>query len=157
MPDEAALALGWFLKAESDLKTAQRTEQSEGPFDTACFHAQQAVEKYLKGLLAFRREPFHRTHNLEELQHRGKRSRDGRWRDSIWQNLVHTPSKPAMTSTSGPTARLRKQPFTSPWKCADSYWRRFLKLPAPDARFILLTGQLCFQYSTHPIDFQRLF
>ena len=73
MPDKfEPWRCGWFLKAESDLKTAQRTEQSEGPFDTACFHAQQAVEKYLKGLLAFRREPFHRTHNLEELQHQGE-------------------------------------------------------------------------------------
>ncbi len=72
MPDELALARGWFLKAESDLNTAQRMAESDGPYDTACFHAQQAAEKYLKGLLALRGEPFHRTHNLEELQHLGE-------------------------------------------------------------------------------------
>lgn len=38
----------------------------------ACFHAQQAVEKYLKGLLALREQPSHRTHNLEEMQHIGE-------------------------------------------------------------------------------------
>ena len=72
MPDKFELARGWFLKADSDLNTARLMVESNGPYDTACFHAQQAVEKYLKGLLAFRGEPFHRTHNLEELQHLGE-------------------------------------------------------------------------------------
>jgi len=72
MPDKFELVRGWFLKAESDLNTAQHMVESDGPYDTACFHAQQAVEKYLKGLLALRGEPFHRTHNLEELQHSGE-------------------------------------------------------------------------------------
>ena len=72
MLDELELARGWFLKAESDLNTAQRMVESDGPYDTACFHAQQAAEKYLKGLLALRGEPFHRTHDLEELQHLGE-------------------------------------------------------------------------------------
>jgi HEPN domain-containing protein len=47
MPDELALARGWFLKAESDLNTANRVVESDGPYDTACFHEQQAVGKYL--------------------------------------------------------------------------------------------------------------
>ena len=72
MPDEVQLARGWFLKAESDLNTAQHIVESNGPYDTVCFHAQQAAEKYLKGLLALRSQPFHRTHNLEELQHLGE-------------------------------------------------------------------------------------
>ena len=72
MPDKFALARGFFLKAESDLNTAQRMVGSDGPYDTACFHAQQAAEKYLKGLLALQGEPFPRTHNLEELQHLGE-------------------------------------------------------------------------------------
>jgi HEPN domain-containing protein len=71
MRDELTLARGWFLKAESDLNTAKRMAESDGPYDTACFHAQQAVEKYLKGLLAFRGKPFHHTYNLE-LQHVGE-------------------------------------------------------------------------------------
>jgi HEPN domain-containing protein len=72
MPDKFELARGFFLKAESDLNTAQRMAESDGPYDTACFHAQQPAEKYLKGLLAFQGEPFPRTHNLEELQRLGE-------------------------------------------------------------------------------------
>jgi HEPN domain-containing protein len=72
MADEAGLARGWFLKAESDLDTAKHMPESEGPYDTVCFHAQQAVEKYLKGLLAFRGRLFPPTHNLEELQRLGE-------------------------------------------------------------------------------------
>ena len=40
MKDRSALARGWFRKAESDLADARRTTASEGPYDTACFHAQ---------------------------------------------------------------------------------------------------------------------
>jgi HEPN domain-containing protein len=68
MHDKRDHARGWFRKAESDLHTAQRTLDSDGPYDTACFHAQQGAEKYLKGLLAFMEQPIPRTHNLEELQ-----------------------------------------------------------------------------------------
>ncbi len=60
-------ARGWFLKAESDLAAARRVVDGDGPYDTACFHAQQAAEKLLKGLLAFRDQAFPHTHNLEEL------------------------------------------------------------------------------------------
>lgn len=68
MKDRSALAQGWFRKADSDLADARRTIASEGPYDTACFHAQQAVEKYLKGVLAWRGLEIPRTHDLEELQ-----------------------------------------------------------------------------------------
>lgn len=67
MKDQLALALGWIRKGDSDLADARRTLASEGPYDTACFHAQQAVEKYLKALLALRERPIPRTHDLEEL------------------------------------------------------------------------------------------
>lgn len=68
MKDRQALAQGWFRKADSDLADARRSVASEGPYDTACFHAQQAVEKYLKGYLAWREQAIPRTHDLEELQ-----------------------------------------------------------------------------------------
>jgi HEPN domain-containing protein len=68
MKDNAALALGWMRKGDSDLADARRTVGSDGPYDTACFHAQQAAEKYLKALLAFHGQPIPRTHDLEELQ-----------------------------------------------------------------------------------------
>jgi HEPN domain-containing protein len=68
MSTVADLARGWFLKAESDLATARQVLAGTGPYDTACFHAQQAAEKYLKGCLTFAGQPFSRTHDLEELE-----------------------------------------------------------------------------------------
>lgn len=68
MSGKADLARGWFRKADSDLTACRRMVESPGPYDTACFHAQQAVEKYLKALLAFAEQPIPRTHNLEELE-----------------------------------------------------------------------------------------
>lgn len=68
MKNREALAQGWFRKGDSDLADSRRTIESDGPYDTACFHAQQAVEKYLKGFLAWRGFEIPRTHDLEELQ-----------------------------------------------------------------------------------------
>lgn len=68
MKDKLALVHGWFRKADSDLANARRTVTGDGPYDTACFHAQQAIEKYLKGYLAWHEQPVPRTHDLEELQ-----------------------------------------------------------------------------------------
>ena len=70
MRDKLDHARGRFLKAESDLHTAKRTLESDGLYDTVCFHAQQMAEKYFKGLLAFLEQPIPRTHNLEDLQQR---------------------------------------------------------------------------------------
>jgi HEPN domain-containing protein len=62
------LARGWFRKADSDLHTAQIILAASGPYDTACFHAQQAVEKYPKGFILLQSDdPVPRTHNLEDL------------------------------------------------------------------------------------------
>lgn len=71
MKDKFALARSWFRKADSDLDALKRLLEGGGPFDTACFHAQQAVEKYVKGLLAQAGRPFPFTHDLEELQRIG--------------------------------------------------------------------------------------
>ena len=60
----------WTEKAEHDLKAAEHTlllDNSECPFDTVCFHAQQCAEKYLKGLLVFQGIRFPRTHDLRLL------------------------------------------------------------------------------------------
>ena len=72
MNDKVPLARGWFRKADSDLLTGNRLLESGGPFDTACFHAQQAIEKYLKGVLTLAGLPFPFTHNLEQLQRIGE-------------------------------------------------------------------------------------
>jgi HEPN domain-containing protein len=68
MKDNRDLALGWLAKAESDLSAADHVLRGDGPYDTACFHAQQAIEKALKTLLALHSQPIPRTHDLEELQ-----------------------------------------------------------------------------------------
>lgn len=68
MKNKQDLAQGFFRKGDSDLADARRTLVSDGPYDTACFHAQQAVEKYLKAYLAWKGQPIPRTHDLEELQ-----------------------------------------------------------------------------------------
>jgi len=68
MKHKGDLASGWIMKGDSDFANAKRTACSEGPYDTACFHAQQAAEKYLKAVLAFYGVMIPRTHDLEELQ-----------------------------------------------------------------------------------------
>lgn len=70
MPAErlTALVKGWFAKAESDLRNITLVlPDPDCPFDTVCFHAQQAAEKYLKGLLTFYSISFPKSHDLEEL------------------------------------------------------------------------------------------
>jgi HEPN domain-containing protein len=68
MKNKCDLVRGWLAKAVSDLAAANVLLDSVGPYDTVCFHAQQAVEKTLKGYLAFHELPIPRTHDLEELQ-----------------------------------------------------------------------------------------
>ena len=68
MNNESDLARGWLLKAASDISAARRVVDGDGPYDTACFHAQQAIEKALKGFLALQKQALPRTHDLDELQ-----------------------------------------------------------------------------------------
>lgn len=68
MKDKRDLALGWLEKARSDIYAAESILSGKGPFDTACFHTQQAIEKSLKSLLALWGNPIPRTHDLDELQ-----------------------------------------------------------------------------------------
>ncbi len=57
---------GWVRKAESDL-TAMRSCSEGGALDAACFHAQQAAEKFLKAYLTAFDLRFPFVHNLEQL------------------------------------------------------------------------------------------
>ena len=68
MRDRIDHARGWLRKGDSDRETVELLIAANGPFDTACFHAQQAAEKSLKGYVAYLEQPIPRTHNLEELQ-----------------------------------------------------------------------------------------
>lgn len=58
----------WFRKAESDLQAAEILAGADlKDFFAAAFHAQQAVEKYLKALLVRYQIEFRKTHHIEEL------------------------------------------------------------------------------------------
>lgn len=54
-------------KAGSDVANVRLTLASEGPYDTALFHCQQAVEKYLKALLAAHDVVYPKIHDVDEL------------------------------------------------------------------------------------------
>src|SRR5205807_1235816 len=61
----------WLRKAESDRRVARKVIHFRPPeYDVACFHCQQAVEKYLKGLLNERGLPVPKTHDLLDLTDR---------------------------------------------------------------------------------------
>jgi HEPN domain-containing protein len=60
----------WIRKAEHDLLNARHTLATLGkncPYDTVCFHAQQAAEKYLKALLSGLQIGFPKSHDIGEL------------------------------------------------------------------------------------------
>jgi HEPN domain-containing protein len=60
----------WLKKADNDLKVVEHElslPEEEVVKDVACFHCQQAVEKYLKAYLIFHKVEFPRTHNIEYL------------------------------------------------------------------------------------------
>jgi HEPN domain-containing protein len=56
----------WVRKAEEDAAVAQWASGA-GHCDAACFHAQQAVEKYLKALLVAQGKDFPKAHALRTL------------------------------------------------------------------------------------------
>jgi HEPN domain-containing protein len=67
-PARAADARAWIEKATLDLRSAEADLAARPAIiGDALFHCQQAVEKALKGLLAWHDEPFRKTHDLAEL------------------------------------------------------------------------------------------
>lgn len=59
---------GWFEKAGQDTEMARRALDPKGPLPAmACYHAQQAAEKALKGYLIARQVPFRFVHDLVYL------------------------------------------------------------------------------------------
>ena len=56
----------WLRQAGGDIAIA-RVRQEGVLFEHRLFHAQQAVEKMLKGVLVARNQPFPRTHDIEVL------------------------------------------------------------------------------------------
>ena len=58
----------WIEIAEEDLRTAESALHRKNPMlRTACFHAQQCAEKYLKAALVAHRQSFQKTHDLYAL------------------------------------------------------------------------------------------
>lgn len=58
----------WLIKADHDLITARTMLTTDPPVtDTACFHAQQCMEKCLKAFLVFAGIHVERTHYLPRL------------------------------------------------------------------------------------------
>jgi HEPN domain-containing protein len=68
-PEVVEVLRQWVRKAEHDLEAARRIIATEEgcPFDTVCFHGQQATEKYLKCLLTYLGIQAPRTHDLTAL------------------------------------------------------------------------------------------
>lgn len=59
----------WLYRAREDIAVLEKLAQSGIEFytSTICFHAQQAVEKYLKSFLIFHDIDFPRTHDVDFL------------------------------------------------------------------------------------------
>lgn len=59
---------GWLRKAAGDLQAAERlVDVRQDDYFTAAFHAQQAVEKFLKAFLVRHQIPFPKTHDIQDL------------------------------------------------------------------------------------------
>ncbi len=67
MKKNSDVARGLILKAESDLKVLMMMTKAGEALDAACFHAQQAAEKYLKAFLSFNDIIFPKIHSIGEL------------------------------------------------------------------------------------------
>jgi HEPN domain-containing protein len=59
----------WLFRADEDVAVIDQLIQSDPQAyaSTICFHAQQAVEKYLKALLAWKGVDFPKTHDVDFL------------------------------------------------------------------------------------------
>lgn len=65
MCENLELACQWVAKARNDLLNADNNLQAEEiPFDTVCFHCQQAAEKFLKSYLVAQEQNPPHTHDL---------------------------------------------------------------------------------------------
>ncbi len=58
----------WLAKADQDIQAGEALLAADPPFlYPACFHAQQAAEKYLKALLTWHQIEFPKTRAIEQL------------------------------------------------------------------------------------------
>jgi HEPN domain-containing protein len=66
-PDVLAEVGRWLRYARDDLRAAELLAGQGDVPRAACFHAQQAAEKAIKGSLIFLQTGFRKTHDLELL------------------------------------------------------------------------------------------
>ena len=67
-PIRVADTKAWLGKADTDLRAAAHELTATPPFAAdGVFHAQQAAEKAMKGLLTWHDAPFRKTHDLAEI------------------------------------------------------------------------------------------
>ncbi|MFQ5901719.1 MAG: HEPN domain-containing protein [Thermodesulfobacteriota bacterium] len=65
MSEEIEVSKQWIAKAKNDLLNADNNLKAEEiPFDTVCFHCQQAAEKFLKAYLVANGNPYPISHDL---------------------------------------------------------------------------------------------
>jgi len=68
MPHDEEWVRLWLAKAEHDLAAAEKLAESSPIFpEIICFHAQQAVEKYLKAFLVYHNVEFEKVHAIRYL------------------------------------------------------------------------------------------
>lgn len=67
MKNRDDLTRAWWRKGDNDLTNARMCLEANCALDTACFHAQQAAEKYLKAYMTHKGIEFPFIHNLEKL------------------------------------------------------------------------------------------
>ena len=98
----------WLRKAEDDRRLAALAMRGRPPlYDGACYHCQQAVEKYLKGLMNEFGLPVPKIHNLEDLLSL-LLPRDATLRSLQRVMSRDCPTTPSSTATLG-CGRLRRQ------------------------------------------------
>lgn len=68
-PEKAAYIKNWLFRANEDIDVMESLIHSgvEHYTSTICFHAQQAVEKFLKSFLIFHDQDFPKTHDVDFL------------------------------------------------------------------------------------------
>ena len=65
MSEEIKISKQWIAKAKNDLLNANNNlKAEETPFDTVCFHCQQAAEKFLKAYLVANGNSYTISHDL---------------------------------------------------------------------------------------------
>jgi len=68
-PKDREYILKWYEKADHDIRNARMVLSYEPLIlDTACFHCQQSVEKYLKAYLFYKGEKIPKIHDLTKLR-----------------------------------------------------------------------------------------